>query len=209
MGQMKVIAINGSPRKGGNTESAIKIMADELAKRGIETETVNIGAKAVHGCIACNYCAEHGLCVFKDDDVNETAGKISEADGFILACPTYYAGIPGTMKSFLDRLFYSAGDKFRHKAACAAVVVRRSGGVDVFHQLNNYLDLAETLRPPSQYWVVGHGCDKAELDADPEGVQTLKRSARGLAWVMELLKSGKDKVEAPESEERIFTNFVR
>jgi len=206
---MKIIAINGSPRKGGNTEIALNTMAEELKKRGIETEFVNVGGQAVRGCVACNYCWEHGKCVFGKDPVNETAEKIAQADGFIIASPTYYAGISGTMKCFLDRLFYSASGKFRHKAACALAVVRRSGGVDVFHQLNSYLHLAEVITPPTQYWVVAHGCEKGELNGDAEGLQTIRRAARGLAWVLELLENGKGKVDAPEGEGRIFMNFIR
>ena len=150
---MKVIAVNGSPREDGNTSAALKIMAEELKKEGITVETVNIGHLAVRGCTACGYCAssENNECVFKDDPVNETAAKIREADGFIIASPTYYAGIAGTMKSFLDRLFYSSSRHFKYKVAAAVTAVRRTGGIDTLHQLKNYLDLAQTVTPPSQY----------------------------------------------------------
>ena len=75
---MKVIALNGSPRKEGNTAYAIKLMAEELRKDGIETEIIEIGHLAIHGCTGCGYCtnSEKNECVFKDDPVNETAAKI-------------------------------------------------------------------------------------------------------------------------------------
>ena len=137
---MKVIALNGSPRKEGNTAYAIKLMAEELRKDGIETEIIEIGHLAIHGCTGCGYCtnSEKNECVFKDDPVNETAAKIRGADGLILASPTYYAGIAGTMKSFLDRLFYSSSRHFKYKVATAVTAVRRTGGIDTLHQLNNY-----------------------------------------------------------------------
>ena len=140
---MKVIAINGSPRFNGNTSMALKAMTDELERQGIETETIQIGNLSIRGCIACGHCrtSEDNKCVFKDDCVNDVAQKMREADGFILGCPTYYAGIPGTMKSFLDRVFYSSTPYFRLKVGTTAAVVRRAGGVDVVHQLNNYLNL--------------------------------------------------------------------
>ncbi len=207
---MKIVAINGSPRKGGNTSQALGIIKDVFEKSGIEFEEINIGAKLIHGCIACNYCATStDGCVFKEDEVNSIAQKIAAADGFILASPTYYGGIAGTMKSFLDRLFYSASDLFRHKAAASVAIVRRSGGEDVFHQLSNYLHLAEVLTPPTQYWAVVHGRKKAEMDGDLEGVQTLRRLAEGMVWVLRLLEAGKDKVPPPPTEERIFTSFIR
>lgn len=209
---MKVVIINGSPRKNGNTSAAVGLVSEELAKAGIDSEVLNIGGMEIRGCMACNYCKTSGtsMCVFTKDLVNAAAQSIAAADGFVLACPTYYAGIPGTMKSFLDRLFYSGGAGFRHKAAMAVVVARRSGGEDVFHQLHNYFHLAQVVVAPSQYWVVGHGLDKGELLRDAEGVQTIRGSAAGLAWVMKLIKSGAENgVNPPEREDRIYTNFVR
>ncbi len=162
---MKVIAINGSPRKGGNTSHALEVMADELRQQDIEVEIIQIGQLNIHGCISCGYCftSEESHCVFKDDIVNEVAKKMREADGFILASPTYYAGIAGTMKAFLDRVFYTSSDYFKYKVATSIAVVRRAGGVDVVHQLNNYLNLAETVMPPSQYWTIAYGLEKERL----------------------------------------------
>lgn len=208
---MKVIAINGSPRKNGNTATALKAMTDELEKLGIGTETIQIGAQDIHGCIACGHCAssEGNRCVFEDDCVNEVAQKMREADGFILGCPTYYAGIPGTMKSFLDRVFFSSSRYFRCKVATSAAVVRRAGGVDVVHQLNNYLNLAEVVIPPSQYWTIAYGREKGEVTGDGEGMQTLRKNARSMAWLLKLIELGRNTVPLPENETRIITNFIR
>lgn len=208
---MKVIAINGSPRKGGNTSQGLKVMTDELEKQGIEVETIQIGHLDIHGCIGCGYCgsSEGNQCVFKEDIVNELSDKMGEADGFILASPTYYAGIAGTMKAFLDRAFYSRSSRFKYKVATSMVAVRRSGGVDVMHQLNNYLNLAETVLPPSQYWTVAHGLDKGEIMQDEEGIQTLRKNANAMAWLLKLIDAGKETVPFPERERRAFMNFIR
>ena len=208
---MKVIAINGSPRTNGNTSMALRAMTDELERQGIETETIQIGKQSIHGCIACGLCfkSEGNKCVFADDLVNETAQKMRDADGFILGCPTYYAGIPGTMKSFLDRVFYTSSRYFRLKVATSCAVVRRAGGVDVVHQLNNYLNLAQVVIPPSQYWLIGYGRDKGEVEGDGEGMQTLMKNARCMAWLLKLIEAGKDTVPLPEDEKRIMTSFIR
>jgi multimeric flavodoxin WrbA len=206
---MKVIAINGSPRTNGNTATALKIMEEELEKEGISVEIVNIGHLAIHGCTACGYCWENDECVFKDDPVNETAAKIREADGFILASPTYYAGIAGAMKSFLDRLFFSASSDFRYKVASAVTAVRRTGGIDTLHQLKNYLDLAQTVTPPSQYWTVVYGRAEGEMTQDGEGVQTIRKNARAMAWLIKVIEAGKKTIPLPQEEERVFTNFIR
>ncbi len=132
-----------------------------------------------------------------------------EADGFILGSPTYYAGIAGTMKAFLDRIFYTSSSYFKYKVATSVTAVRRAGGVDVVHQLNNYLNLAEIVIPPSQYWTVGYGAGKDEVMQDGEGVQTLRKNARAMAWLMRVIDAERDKIPYPEEEDRVRTNFIR
>ncbi|GAA0859521.1 MULTISPECIES: flavodoxin family protein [Clostridium] len=208
---MKVIAINGSPRKNGNTSQALKIMADELEEQGIEVEIIQIGHLNIHGCIGCGYCrtSADNQCVFKDDIVNDVAKKMREADGFILASPTYYAGIAGTMKAFLDRVFYTSSKYFKYKVATSISVVRRAGGVDVVHQLNNYLNLAQTVMPPSQYWTIAYGLAKGEVIQDKEGIQTIRKNARSMAWLLNIIDAGKEKIPAPVDEDHVMTNFIR
>ncbi len=208
---MKVIAINGSPRKDGNTNQALKIMAHELEQQGIEVEIIHIGHLNIHGCIHCGYCwtSEGNHCVFKDDIVNETAKKMREADGFILGSPTYYAGIAGTMKAFLDRVFFTSSGYFKYKAATSISVVRRAGGVDAVHQLNNYLNLAQTVIPPSQYWTVAYGMDKGEIIQDEEGIQTIRKNARSMAWLLKIIDAGKENIPVPVEEDHVMTNFIR
>ena len=208
---MKVIAINGSPNRKGNTTLALKSMTDELERQGIETETIQVGNLNLRGCIACGHCSksEGNRCVFADDGLNEIAQKMRDADGFILGCPTYYAGIPGTMKSFLDRVFHSSSRYFRGKVATGIAVVRRAGGVDVVHQLNNYLNLAQTVIPPSQYWTIAYGRVPGEVEGDGEGMQTLVKNARSMAWLLKLIEHGKDVLPLPADEPRVMTSFFR
>lgn len=103
---MKVLMINGSPHKEGNTYIALKEMEQIFQKEGIETEILHIGNKAIRGCIGCRTCAEKGRCVF-DDCVNEDAKKFEACDGLVIGTPVYYASANGTLISYLDRLFIS------------------------------------------------------------------------------------------------------
>lgn len=208
---MKVIAINGSPRANGNTAAALRVMTEELERQEIETKTIQVGHRELHGCIACGHCwsSDQNRCVFEDDLVNDTSEQMRQADGFILGSPTYYAGIAGTMKSFLDRVFFSSSGYFRFKVATSVAVVRRAGGVDVVHQLNNYLNLSQTVLPPSQYWTIAYGMDPDEALEDAEGIQTLQKNARSMAWLLKAVQIGKYKIPLPEGEERAVTNFIR
>ena len=205
---MKVIAINGSPRKNGNTATVLQLMTGELEKEGIAVGTIHAGKEKIRGCISCWHCIEAGECVFKDDIVNESVAKIADADGFIIASPTYFGGIAGTMKAFLDRTFFSGRRKLRYKVGTTLAVVRRTGGQDVQHQLMNYLMLAETIVPPAQYWTVVHGANPGEALQDGEGIQTMKRNAQAMAWLMKVMAAGTN-IPRPADEDKIMTNFIR
>lgn len=206
---MKVLAINGSPNKEGCTYTAIRIMADELEKQGIEVEIVHVGNKVIRGCTACNACSrmEESKCIF-DDIVNECIEKTKEVDGIIIGSPVHYSGIAGSMKSFLDRFFY-AGAHLQYKVGAAVASLRRSGGVDTFHQLNNYLNLANVVITPSHYWNVIHGSNAQEVMKDEEGVQIMKTLGQKMAWLMKSIDNSKDEIPLPQIDERVWTNFIR
>jgi len=208
---MKVIGINGSPNKNGNTARALELMADKLRHEGIDTEIIHAGSLLVHGCTGCGYCFKSSLnqCIFKDDAVNDTALKMRDADGLILGSPTYYAGIAGTMKSFLDRVFFTSSRYFRYKVGTSVSAVRRAGGVDTVHQLNNYFNLAEMITVPSQYWTIAYGLNEGEILKDGEGIQTLQKNAMAMAWLLKVIDEGKKNIPLPPESERVFTNFIR
>ena len=210
---MRVVGINGSQRKDGNTFLALEEMSNQLKKEGIQVEIVHVGADSIRGCIGCGYCttSEENLCVFKDDIVNETIQKLREADGIIFGSPTYYAGIAGTMKSFLDRVFFtnSAAQKFKHKIGTSVGIARRAGAVDVVHQLNNYFLLAEMVVPQSQYWNIAFGLKKGEVLEDLEGMQTLRKNASAMAWLLKMKESTEGSVKLPLREDRVATHFIR
>ena len=211
---MKVVAINGSPKKDGNTYHGIKLAAEELDKNGIEVEIIHIGNKVVRGCMACGGCFKNKdeKCVFNDDIVNEAVQKMKNADGIILASPVHYSAIGGTMKSFLDRAFYVSGANgglFRHKVGASLAAVRRSGGLPAFNQLNNYIHYSEMFIPGSNYWNVIHGRTPGEALKDEEGTQIMRILGKNMAWLMSAIKNGKKSNPLPEKEDKIMTNFVR
>ena len=130
---MKVLIVNGSPHLHGCTDRALLEVERTLSSLGIDTERIEIGNKDIRGCIGCNYCRQHGACVFKDL-VNETAPKFAEADGIVVGTPVYYAGANGQLLAFLDRLFYSTSGRFEKamKVGAAVVSSRRAGSTSAF-----------------------------------------------------------------------------
>lgn len=204
---MKVLAMNGSPRKNGCTAAALRLVAEELGRQGIDVETVHVGNQPLHGCTACGSCKTTGKCVF-DDAVNECIEKAKHADGILLGSPVYYSGIAGTMKSFLDRFFY-VGPCLDYKVGASVVSARRAGTVDTFHQLNNYLNLKNVIQVPSQYWNAVHGSNAEEVMQDEEGVQIMRTLGKNMAWLMKVVENGKKSFAFPDPEKRVYTNFVR
>ena len=205
---MKVLIINGSPRRSGNTALAVEEAASVLQKEGIETETVTIGSKPVRGCVACNRCASLGRCVF-DDAVNELAEKFEAAEGLLVASPVYYASANATLIACLDRLFYSTHfDKTMKVGACIAVA-RRSGCSATFDELNKYFTISGMPVVSSQYWNSVHGGAPGEAKLDAEGLQTMRTLARNMAFLIKSIALGKEQYGLPAKEEHLFTNFIR
>jgi len=211
---MKVLAFNGSPKAEGNTFHALKMVSEPLAEAGIETQIIQVGNKAIRGCIACGKCWENQdeKCVLPGDEVNDWLQQMKQADGLLLGSPVHYASMSGTMKCFLDRAFYVSGVNgglLRHKVGAAVVAVRRSGGLPAFNQLNNFLLYAEMLLPTANYWNVIHGTSPGEVTQDPEGMQIMRMLGKNMAWLLKLVEHGKGKIDPPQAEAKTYTCFVR
>lgn len=205
---MKVLMICASPHKNGNTALALSEMEKVFTEEGIEVETLQVGQKDIRGCMGCYACYETGKCAI-DDIVNETAPKLKEADGVVLASPVYYASANGTLISFLDRLFYSTGFDKTMKVGVAVAVARRGGCSATFDQLNKYFTISGMPVASSQYWNSVHGRAPGEAAEDAEGMQTMRTLARNMAFLMKSIALGKKTYGLPEKEERKATNFIR
>lgn len=205
---MKVLLINGSPRKEGNTSIALKEVSDELNREGIETETIQIGMQVIRGCLACGYCHKNGKCVI-DDIVNKISEKFKEADGLVIASPVYYASANGTLISFLDRLFYSSPFDKTMKVGASIAVCRRGGASATFDELNKFFTISNMPVVSSQYWNSLHGREVGEAKEDLEGLQTMRTLARNMAFLIKAINDAKDKYGLPEKEKHVMTNFVR
>lgn len=206
---MKVLIVNGSPHLSGCTDRALREVETTLQANGIEIERVNVGNKDIRGCIGCNFCREHGRCVF-NDLVNETAPKLAEADGMIVGTPVYYAGANGQVLSFLDRLFYSTSgviDKTM-KVGAAVVSSRRAGSTGAFDEINKYFTISSMPIVSSTYWNEVHGFTAADVEDDLEGLQTMRNLGTNLAFMLKAIDGMKEKDGGiPKQERGIFTNF--
>ncbi len=186
---MKVLAVNGSARKDGNTAIMIETLLAELAAEGIETEHVQLAGKNLHGCLACYKCFEtkDRRCIQKKDMVNELIEKMLEADGIVLGSPTYFANVTTNMKSLIDRAGMTSianGRMFARKVGAAVVAARRGGAIHTFDSLNHFFFINEMIVPGSIYWNMGFGRNIGEVNSDEEGLRTMSTLGKHMAWLL-------------------------
>jgi len=192
---MKVVAFNGSPRKGGNTEYLLNTLLETISQQGIETELVQIGGKLIHGCTACGKCIEtkNQKCIIDNDIVNECIGKMVEADGIIFGSPSYFADMTPETKALIDRAgfvsFAAGGKLYARKVGAAVVAQRRGGAVNVLDSINHMFLMSSMIVAGSTYWNFGTGMDKGEVANDAEAIANMKDLGQTIAW---LIKKTKD-----------------
>ena len=185
---MKAIAINGSPRKGGNTEILLKKALAPLAAAGWETEFIQLGGKPIRGCQACYVCfkKKNSQCSQKDDFFNQCFEKMAAADAILLGSPTYFTDVSAEMKALLDRsglVALANGGLFRGKIGAAVVAVRRGGGTHAFDTMNHMFLMSGAIVPGSTYWNLGFGREKGEVSKDDEAARNMEDLGRTIAWL--------------------------
>ena len=195
---MKVLAINGSPRKKGNTEILIREVLKVLEKHGINTELIQIGGKKVNGCIACMKCKKNkdGKCHEKNALLNEILSMMVSADGILIGSPVYFADITTETKALIDVAGYAlraAGNPLKQKVGAAVVAVRRAGAINAFDSINHFFLINEMIIPGSSYWNIGVGREKGDVLNDEEGLKTMRTLGENMAWLMKKTQGKKTK----------------
>lgn len=204
---MKVLLVNGSPRKKGNTARALGEIASALAAEGVESEIVWIGTAPVRGCTACGACRAKGLgrCVFDDDAANRIVAKLSGADGVVLGSPTYYGQPAGALLAVWQRVCFSASALVQGKPAASVAVCRRGGSTAAFQTLNMPFGMLNCPLIGSQYWNIAFGRAEGECAQDVEGLQTMRTLAKNMAWALKALATSPRPVPEPWQP----MNFIR
>ena len=205
---MRALLINGSPRKEGNTCTALKEIAAQLAKNGVDSEIVWIGNKYVRGCIACGQCKAqgNGQCAFGDDVCNEIIAKMNEADALVVGSPVYYGTPTGNVLNLLHRMMF-AGAKVEGKPAAALAVCRRGGASAAFQCLQMPFQMKNMPIVTSQYWNIAYGREEGQAAQDEEGMQTMRTMADNMAWLLKKIHTGEGQL--PEREPWIATNMIK
>lgn len=190
---VKVVAFNGSPHKEGNTFLLVKQVFSELEKQGIETELVSLAGKKLRGCIGCYKCFANKdqRCSVTADDLNSCIEKMAEAQGIILASPTYISSVTSEMKALMDRaaLVSIANDNtmLKRKVGASVVAARRAGSMMAFNTLNQFFLITQMIIPAAKYWNVGMGLMPGEVEKDEEGLSIMTSLGENMAWLLRKL----------------------
>jgi len=194
---MYALAINGSPRKGGNTELLLKEVLSELNDADWETELVKVGGTAIRGCLACEKCFERkdNQCATKKDAFNDIFAKMLRADTMILGSPTYFAAVSADLKALIERAGYVAyanNHAFAGKIGAAVVAVRRGGATHVYDTINHMFQMSRMIIPCSTYWNMGVGHGKGEVSEDREGLANMRHLGKSIDWLAKAIKPHRD-----------------
>jgi multimeric flavodoxin WrbA len=206
---MKVLLVNGSPVKKGNTNIALEEMARTFEAMGIETEIYWIGNRPIRMCIDCQWCkrTNSGRCRFDDDVANELLQKVEEADGLVFGSPVFYGQPNGGLLSLIQRMMYSNAKAFYHKPTANVAVCRRGGATAAFQTMNMAFQMVNTYLVGSQYWNIVYGETKGEAAHDREGLQTMRTLARNMGWLLQKIGNATDRPEMEPTYEKY--NFIR
>jgi len=190
---MKLLSVNGSPRKGGNTSIMLKRVWKPLAEAGVEIDELYLEGMDLKPCGACGVCAQEkdGKCYGRDDDGNEIIERSRAADVIVLGSPVYFGSLTGQIKAYMDRVGYVSyvTDKFLNRKIGAAVVpARRAGKLFTFAELNMWFLINGMIIPGSSYWNVGTGRLEGEVEQDAEAMKTLDNLAENILWLLKRIR---------------------
>jgi multimeric flavodoxin WrbA len=191
---MKVVAINGSPNKEGNTRLLLEKVLEPMAQAGWETEIVQLGGQPIHGCRACGQCWENkdNECVSGKDVFNGIFEKMLGADAIVLGSPTYFADVSSEMKALIDRAGFVAmanGCALAGKVGAAVVAVRRGGATHAFDTMNHLFFISQMVVPGSTYWNMGYGLKPGEVAEDAEALRNMGHLGQAIGWLGSALGS--------------------
>ena len=186
---MKVTAFNGSPHADGNTAILLRAALAPIAAAGIDTELVQVGGTAIHGCRACMQCAvrKDRRCAFNDDPFNAMLETMLASDGILLGSPSYFSSVTPELKALIDRAGFVSvvnGGALARKVGAAVCAQRRGGGVQVMNTINQLYLMSRMIVPGSTYWNFGVGREPGDVASDQEALANMQDLGTTIAWLL-------------------------
>ena len=189
---MRVVAINGSPRKQGNTDLLLRTVLEPFTKAGADIEFVELAGHAIRGCTACYICfhKQNGKCVLTKDLVNDCIAKMAAADVILLGSPNYFTDVTSEMKALIDRcgmVGRANGNLFRRKLGAAVVASGRAGAIHAFDTMNHFFLINQMVIIGSTYLNIGLGQEKGDVADDQDGLEAMRQLGDNMLWILKKL----------------------
>lgn len=170
-GMVKILCVNGSPRRGGNTEAVLREAIDAAAKAGAEAEMMSLADYDLKPCTGCDSCFEAGRCAI-EDDVEEVFERVRGADSVILASPVYFFNVTAQVKTFIDRVGYldiaRGREPFRNKVGGAVAVAAKTGSSSALSQMALFFSACRMITVAPQVTVLAS--EKGDASGDARGM---------------------------------------
>ncbi len=142
----KIVVINGSPRKNGNTSRMIESFKTKAEEGGSSVMVFDVATATIGGCHACETCFKSGKACTYDDDFNAIAPDILDADGIVFACPTYWYSFPGQIKNVIDKMYsFCIGKKEIEGKKCGLICCCEEDELDVMDGISKPLERIAAL----------------------------------------------------------------
>jgi multimeric flavodoxin WrbA len=189
---MRVVAINGSPRKQGNTDLLLRTVLEPFTQAGAEIQFVELAGQAIRGCTACYICfhKQNGKCVLTKDLVNDCITKMAVADAILLGSPNYFTDVTSEMKALIDRcgmVGRANGNLFRRKLGAAVVASGRAGAIHAFDTMNHFFLINQMVIIGSTYLNIGLGQEIGEVADDQDGLESMRQLGENMLWMLKKL----------------------
>lgn len=171
---MKVIGINGSANKAGNTHMALEIVGEVLKEKNIDLEILDLVEYNIN---PFSFSSK----AMKDDDIPGILEKVLACDGLILGSPTYYSNVTSRMMMFIERIGVMSKGRLKGKIGAPIAIARRAGATTVYAALNFFFGIHEMPIATSTYWNLIIAREPGAIKNDAEGLRTLKNLANNMA----------------------------
>ena len=191
---MKVLAINSSARKDGNTAILLNHVLGVLNKSGIETEMVQLAGQIVEPCKACWACGDQENCVHRKDSFRGIFEKMKEADGILFGSPVYSANVSANMQALLERAAVVSDMNpglFIHKVGAAVTAARRGGALQAVDTMNHFFLNHEMFVVGSTYWNMAYGQMPGDVEKDQEALANMENLGENMAYLLRALEERK------------------
>lgn len=193
---MFALAINGSPRRFGETEHLLNIVLETLRECGWKTLLIQIGGQQLTKCSGCHQCVfkKDMQCRVNKDSFNSIFARMLESDAIVLGSPTFFSDVTVEMRALLDRsatVALANNHALMAKIGAAVVPVRagRTSYAYAFDTINHMFQMSSMVLPGSLYRNMGLWYDKTDSHKSFEVERDMRQLGEAIDWLGKMVRN--------------------